>query len=888
MPNNDLRILNWNANGVLPSKTQLQLILLEQKIDVCFISETHLTNKSYVKFKGYEFYHTPHPDNQAHGGSAIIIKSNIKHNVEYNLQEEFIQLTVISVMSTKQKIMLGAVYIPPKHNLKTSEYYDILTHMGERFLIGGDFNAKHSLWGSRLDNAKGKELAKAIQSHGCNIHSTGNPTYWPTDKNKIPDLLDFFISRKIAINFISIADNYDLDSDHSAQILTFSEKVIMKQITPSLSNKTTDWNGFQCELTENLNCNVKLKNPVQLENAVSYFTQLIQTTMWNNTKPITRKVEGQCYPLEIRQLVSDKRKLRKKWQVSRNPKLKTELNNKAQQIRRLIKELNESSTSSFLKSLSSEASTNYSLWKVTKKLTKKVNPVPPILVNNEWARTDQQKADAFADLLEDTFTPNESSAPDPTLQEYKNMDNNPIPNITLSELKNEIKTNLNPRKAPGFDLINGQILKMLPEKALRMLLILYNAAIRLKHVPDSWKVAEMIMIAKPGKELTSLKSYRPISLLPIMSKLFEKLILKRILPIIEEKNLLPTHQFGFRKKHSTIEQVHRLIYIIEEAIQKEEVCSALFLDVAQAFDKVWHKGLLYKLNKMLPSPLVLLLKSYISDRMFRVRHDEAYSELKLINAGVPQGSVLGPVLYLLFTCDLPETSGVISATFADDTANLAVAKTVEESTAKLKISSDRVAKWTDRWRIKLNDSKAVHINFTNKRLKSTPNLVMNGTTIPHHNKAKYLGMNLDVKIKWNEHIKIKLAELRIRYRQMYWLMGRQSHVTVYNKILLYNQVLKPIWAYGIQLWGCAAKSHIDKIQRFQNKVLRNAVNAPWYIRNSDLHKDLQVPLVQEVISKLAQRHQTRLESHINEEATKLLQTDHLTKRLKRKKPFDLI
>lgn len=161
----------------------------------------------------------------------------------------------------------------------------------------------------------------------------------------------------------------------------------------------------------------------------------------------------------------------------------------------------------------------------------------------------------------------------------------------MKELKRVIKYNLNPKKSPGFDLITGQVIKNLPTNGLLMLRLLINASLRLTHFPDSWKVAEMIMFAKPGKAPTDIKSYRPISLLPIMSKLFEKLLLKRLKPIVEQKKLLPNHQFGFREKHSTIEQVHRLIHIIEKALEGEEVRSTIFLDVAQAFDIVWHKGL---------------------------------------------------------------------------------------------------------------------------------------------------------------------------------------------------------------------------------------------------------------------------------------------------------
>jgi hypothetical protein len=124
-------------------------------------------------------------------------------------------------------------------------------------------------------------------------------------------------------------------------------------------------------------------------------------------------------------------------------------------------------------------------------------------------------------------------------------------------------------------------------------------------------VAEIVMIPKPGKPPHETTSYRSISLLPIMSKLFEKLLLKRLKPIIEERNLIPDHQFGFRHQHSTIDQVHRITNIIEQSLDEKKACSTIFLDVAQAFDKVWHEGLNHKLKLLLPVQYSRILESYI-------------------------------------------------------------------------------------------------------------------------------------------------------------------------------------------------------------------------------------------------------------------------------------
>jgi retron-type reverse transcriptase len=205
------------------------------------------------------------------------------------------------------------------------------------------------------------------------------------------------------------------------------------------------------------------------------------------------------------------------------------------------------------------------------------------------------------------------------------------------------------------------------------------------------------MIPKPGKNLSEVESYRPISLLPIMSKLFDKLILKCLKPIINKKRLVPTHQFGFRNNHSTIDQVHHITDIIEKTLEGKRVYSAVFLDVAQAFDRVCHNGLLHKLRSTLHDHYYRLLESYLTNRHFRVKHEDSYSELKFIKAGVPQGSVLEPVLYLLYINDLPTTLYSVTATFADDTAVMAVGESDENSTKKLQSSLNKIAIWTRKW-----------------------------------------------------------------------------------------------------------------------------------------------------------------------------------------------
>lgn len=218
---------------------------------------------------------------------------------------------------------------------------------------------------------------------------------------------------------------------------------------------------------------------------------------------------------------------------------------------------------------------------------------------------------------------------------------------------------------------------------------------------------------------------------------------------------------------------------------------------------------------------------------------------------------------------------------------MAVAESNVDSTRKLQEAISHIQNWTRKWRIRLNESKSVHVDFTNKKVEHIP-VYINNQAILYANCAKYLGMTLDAKLRWKAHVKKKREEIGIRYRKMYWMIGRQSCLSTYNKILLYKQVIKPIWTYGIQLWGCTKKSNIQIIQRFQNKVLRNIVNAPFYIRNDDLHRDLGVECVQNEIHRFAKKHEDRLHHHTNPETTPLLDHTNLVRRLKRIKPFELV
>jgi hypothetical protein len=180
---------------------------------------------------------------------------------------------------------------------------------------------------------------------------------------------------------------------------------------------------------------------------------------------------------------------------------------------------------------------------------------------------------------------------------------------------------------------------------------------------------------------------------------------------------------------------------MDEALERKQYCSAAFLDITQAFDKVWHTGLLHKLQLSPPLNYFLILKSYLQSRHF-VKIENDYTELSPINAGVPQGSVLGSLLYLVFTADLPISPETKSTTFADYTAVIATDNDPDLASSKLQTNLLAIQSWLAKWRMKGNESKTTHITFTTRR--GTCLLVhINNVQLPQTEEVKYLGLHLD-------------------------------------------------------------------------------------------------------------------------------------------------
>jgi hypothetical protein len=208
-----------------------------------------------------------------------------------------------------------------------------------------------------------------------------------------------------------------------------------------------------------------------------------------------------------------------------------------------------------------------------------------------------------------------------------------------------------------------------------------------------------------------------------------------------------------------------------------------------------------------------------------VKLDDDLSAYKPIKSGVTQGSMLGPFLYLIFTADLPQTNDILIATFADDTAILTSDLDPRRAAQKLQNHLNTINRWLHQWKICVNTTKSVQITFTAKRSRC-PQVNISNHLIPVKNEVKYLGLYLDEKLTWKPHIKAKRRQLDLQIKNIYWLLNRKSKLSLENKLIIYEHILKPSWTYGIELWGCSKPSNTKILQSFQSKALRMITGAP--------------------------------------------------------------
>lgn len=854
-----IKILNWNCNGVKSQRSLLISFLARYNIDVACLTETHLSDGETLNISGYNIIRKDRSARVASGGTAIFIKKKYQFNtLSLDSIVDFEMIGLELKFTNQTYLRTICVYKQPNKRLNEQELQYIFDTTAPTILIG-DLNSKCTYWGCRTNNPSGTKLNNICISHQAQVFAPEEFTYYPYRNDHLPDILDIAVAKNLNIP-ISQTVVHELNSDHLPVIISLDNVPITVHNVPKLINGIVNWKAFQRQLNSTLTNPVNIKTTLDIDITTDQITNAIVQSVIDSTKPYHRKktTNRNIPPQYILHMINQKSRIRREWQRTRNLQLKTQLNNLTHKIKR---ELDKFRIESYKQTIASLEPNDPGLWRTMRIITKKPHTYPTIEHNNIKYNTDEEKATIFADHLEATFTPTLSDKTYKYLPNLYNYIDTHYPNsedfynpVTVEELKGHIEK-IPRRKTPGHDLIPNIVLKFLTNKAIAYLASLFNTCLRLSYFPKKWKHGNILMFHKPGKSSKDVNNYRPITLLTTLSKLLEKVIDKRLKASMETFQIIPPSQFGFRKGHSTTHQLQRISEIIERGYEIKAYTAISFLDVAKAFDKVWTVGLRYKLLRTkIPRYIVAIIFSFLEDRSYTVCVHGTKSSSKSVNAGVPQGSILGPTLFLLYLHDMPHANSYSVATFADDTAIVTQHHDITETVNALQQTLDSLTSWFTKWAISINYSKTQNKMFTLRKIKSVPNIRIEGKEIPWLSKdesVKYLGVYLDTRLTWSYHINHKLNQGYARLAQLYSVINRKSNLKTECTLLLYKSLIRPLITYACPVWLNTSKTNMKKLQALQNKILRIAINAPWYMRNSQIQKELSMEPLETYIRKIA-------------------------------------
>lgn len=373
--------------------------------------------------------------------------------------------------------------------------------------------------------------------------------------------------------------------------------------------------------------------------------------------------------------------------------------------------------------------------------------------------------------------------------------------------------------SPGFDGLTPAVLKQVKSLISAPLSHIVNLSFKSGIFPDDLKIAKVIPIHKAG-DRHDIKNYRPISILPAFSKVFEKAIAVRLLNYMEQGEFLSDCQHGFRAKHSTETAVLQFTKHAYNLLEQKKHTVGVFIDLSKAFDSLHHKILLDKLKHYGVRGIPLdLLRNYLSNRTQRVVCNDKYSDLKNLQYGVPQGSILGPLLFLVYINDITNASAEFHYTiYADDTNLLMGDSDIGVLHRKLTAELEAVNRWVKANRLKLNIAKTKCIFFQNRSLsKRLPEITLENKIINKVEHTKFLGVHIDKNLNWGYHIE----DVCMKISRLCGLLYKIRHyLTSEAMFSIYYTLCYPYLIYCVSVWGCTWPSFLSKVKIAQNKVFR--------------------------------------------------------------------
>ncbi|MCG8046320.1 MAG: reverse transcriptase domain-containing protein [Candidatus Thiodiazotropha endolucinida] len=810
-----ISILHLNIRSIRRKFEFIKENLLDYDI-LCF-TESHLNEDVLTESLLLDNFSTPFRKDRNNRGGGILVYINNKIFCERKTELEIFwdECIWLKINQKRVSFLLGVFYSPKTSDLnffnKFNDNIELAQQNTNNLIIVGDLN-------DDLLNDRNYLLKDVLL-----LNSLENIITDPTRGIALLDPVILpFDQQVLDSGTLSIPEAI---SDHSATYLT-----VPFEYPLSTSYKRTVWlykKGNYELLSDKINTHEwNYLNYLEVNDATKQFetdlTNFAKQTI--PTQEITvRKDDKPWYDSEVRKHSRIRDRMKSKAEKSNNPvhwqKYKS-VRNKVNNLKRHAKEKFYSNLETTL--IESSSNNRREFWKIVRHFVKSnqsSTSIPPLITQENGQRqihsTDHEKAEC----LNSYFT-SISTVPDtiPDLPPFQPKSNATLETFEISEQEvYDILSSLNANKASGPNFISYRLLKSFARAVTKPLTILFNRLINDGIFPDPWKFSYVIPIPKKG-DASDPSNNRPIALLNPLGKVMERVIFKHLYNYLYSNGLIYNRQSGFIPGHSTTLQLIDIYHSICNIFDNNQFSCMVFCDISKAFDRVWHEGLIFKLKQYgISDQLLSFLENYLSNRKQSVLLNDVISPSLSVTAGVPQGSVLGPLLFLIYINDISENLLSLTRLFADDSSLFVSATNMGDLEGILNHDLLIITHWAKQWLIKFNPNKTEAMLFSYTPREYFPNIVFDGVSVKFVNEHKHLGITFSDNMKWNKHIESILSPASRIIGIMRKLKYDFSR-TALNQI--YVSYVRPLLEYSSIVWDGCTVEQSSSLEKLQNEAAR--------------------------------------------------------------------